>query len=118
MKIYFAHNNKIDYENEIYKPLENHFKNSGIEFFLPERCKVNTLEEIKKTDLFFAEVSYHSTGMGIEIGRAEAFNRPIFCFYKEGNKISNSIKYVTKNVYSYKNTEELLKIIEKIIEQK
>ena len=85
---------------------------------MPEEHKINTKKIISECDVVFVEISNKgSFGSGIEIGWADSFNKPIYCFYKKGTQISNSIKYLTDNIFAYNNIEELLKIMDKIIEK-
>jgi hypothetical protein len=59
-----------------------------------------------------AEISSPSTGQGIELGWAEAFNIPIVCVYKSGAKISDSLKYVSDKFFEYHAPEELIRILQ------
>jgi len=116
MRIFLSHSTNYDYKKELYYPIIKKFKNTDREFFLPEEHHINTKLTIKSCDIFIAEVSHGpSTGMGIEIGWADAFNKPIICFYKEGTKISNSIKYLTQNIFSY--NDKNIKLVD-LIEEK
>jgi len=46
----------------------------------------NSKEVIQEAELFIAEVSYPSIGLGIELGWAEMQNTPIVCIHKESEK--------------------------------
>ena len=45
---------------------------------------------LRESDLFIAEVSSPSLGVGYEIGLAEQYNIPILCLYKEKSTFSLS----------------------------
>lgn len=59
-------------------------------------------------DLFVAEVSEASTGLGIELGWADQFDVPVICVYKEGSDPSSSLKAVAEKFIEYKKVEELI----------
>ena len=117
MKIYVGHSTNFDYKNELYKPiLESNLVNK-YEFVFPHLNKnFNSKEIIEQSDLFIAEVSFPTLGLGIEIGRAEMNNKNILCIYKEGTKISSSLKYVNVDILSYENEIDLVNKISNYIE--
>ena len=73
---------------------------------------------IASTDLFIAEVSYPSTGMGIEMGWAVAHHVPILALYKVDTKPSASIKIVTNNLVPYVTPDDLIQKITNYIFEK
>lgn len=118
MKIYIAHSKKIDYINELYKPLRNDLFFDDYELILPHEKNMDSSNDrkfYKNIDIFIAECSEAGTGLGIELGWVYDDNKTIYCIYKSGKKISNSIKVVTHNLIEYKNTKEMLEVIKKII---
>jgi hypothetical protein len=111
MNIYLSHSGAYDYENELYKPLKASelFKSHTV--FLPhepENRRVAAKAKFKTTDLLVAEVSYPSTGQGIELGLASAANVPVVCFYKSGTKPSGSLRFVADKVIEYTDSNELI----------
>ena len=119
MKIFVSHSNDFDYQNGLYVPLRNSSLNNKHEIFLPHENEksVNTKDIIKDSDLIIAEVSYSATGLGIELGWADSFSKPIVCIYKEGNNTSNSLKSVTGEFISYSNSEDLVKKLVSFLEK-
>lgn len=116
MKIYIAHSRGFDFKNELYKPIRENIKDH--EIILPHEAEVfekHDRDYYRNIDLFIGEVSFPATGLGIELAFAYDDNKPIYCIYKKGNKISSSIKAITNNIYEYSDQEEMVKIIEKII---
>ena len=83
MKIFIAHASSYDYKNELYLLIRKSYLNNEHEIILPieNGREVITKEMIKSCDLVIAEVSYPSTGMGIELGWADIFKIPIYCIY-------------------------------------
>ena len=65
-------------------------------------------ETFKDMDLLIVEVSFPSTGQGIEIGWASTLKVPILCIYKNGNKISGSLKYITDDFITYIDSNDLV----------
>jgi len=110
MNIYISHSRDFDFEKELYKPIRESSINNLYSFFLPHENKNDSdnVETLKSSDLIIAEVSYPSTGQGIEIGIASTLNIPIICVYKEGIKISGSLKYMTDKFITYINSQDLI----------
>jgi nucleoside 2-deoxyribosyltransferase len=110
MKIFMAHSSDFDFKNELYVPLRESELNKKHIIFLPQENgkKIITKEIIKDMDIIIAEVSYPSTGQGIELGWGDIFNIPIICIYKEDKKYSSSINKLTDKFIVYKNSEDLI----------
>jgi hypothetical protein len=111
MNIYISHSGNYDYENELYKPIKESELSSRHHFFLPhepENMDTDAKSELKHTDILVAEVSYPSTGQGIELAQAEAAGVPIVCFYKTGAKTSGSLRFVTDEKIEYQDIEDFL----------
>lgn len=110
MKIIVTHSSKFDFKNEVYKPIRESVLNTEHDFYLPQEKAEEgvTKDMIKDADLVFAEISYPSTGQGIELGWANVFETPIVCFYQAGKKPSSSIKYVSKSWIEYTDGKDLI----------
>lgn len=67
-------------------------------------------------DLFVAEVSKASTGLGIELGWADIYDISIVCVHREDADISSSLSAVSDEIMSYEDTEELVELIGKVVE--
>lgn len=118
MKIFVAHPGTIDFQHELYGPLRESSLSKEHEIFLPHEGKSQVTKElIKQSDLLIAEVSVPSTGSGVEMGWADAFNVPILALHKEGTKRSNSVSYVAKEILEYENSEDLIEKIENFIKR-
>ena len=118
MKIYVTHSTAFDFKKELYEPIRNSELNKKNQIALPHETSTelfNSKEYMKSCNLIIAEVSYPSTGQGIELGWANLYNVPILAFYKSGSKPSGSIKAVTNTILEYKNTEELISLLERAI---
>jgi hypothetical protein len=114
MKIYIGHSREFDFKKELYKPL----RKLDHEFVFPHDNNhepANTPELLKTYDLMIAEVSFPSTGLGIELGWADLLNVPTIFIYKKGSKISGSLKVMKGKFIEYINEEDLVeKLKEKI----
>lgn len=113
MNIYVSHSRSYDFVNELYAPLRSSELNSQHVFFLPhenssEPFNTKELFQTRGCDLILAEVSFPSTGQGMELGFASLLNIPVICFYKKDAKISDSLKTITDTFTAYQNTDDLL----------
>jgi hypothetical protein len=119
MKIYFAHSSSINY-NEIYNAILDSEELLQHDFILPHKVNFNGIhsyEIIPKCDLFIAEVSAASTGMGIEIGRAEAVKVPMLLVAKSGVEISSSFDFLQQKpeIIIYSNVDDMVEKISKYL---
>lgn len=114
MKIYVGHPTDFDFEEELYRPLkessiaEEHelvFPHDSGDFFESKRFLRD------ECDLFVAEVSRASTGLGIELGWAEEFGVPVLCVYREGAEPSSAVGTVTSEIRVYSDVEELTRVV-------
>ncbi len=119
MKIYVAHSSGFDFQKELYSSIKNSAAAQEHTFIFPHE---NSSEPFNSKDLFenecdlvLAEVSYPSTGLGIELGWAEMLGIPVVCIYKTGSKISNALTKVSKTFLEYGDEQELQKAIEKAV---
>ncbi len=108
MKIFVTHASNFDFENELYVPLRNSQLAVEHQFVFPEGGGYRgTKDIIQGCDVVLAEVSYPSTGSGIEIGWANLLGKPIIGIHKSGTNISTSLEYVAQAIISYKSIQEL-----------
>ena len=116
MNAYVGHSNSFDFQADLYHPLKTI---SGHIFYFPHeqgsKIQFNSKElfQSKKCDLFLAEVSYPSTGLGIEVGWANNAEIPIVCIFKTGSKISNSLKMVCQKFIEYQDSQDLIQKLER-----
>lgn len=110
MKIFISHYRHTDYEQELYAPLRASALITKHEFILPHMHGefVYTKEDVRTCDIVFAEVSQSVTGVGIEIGWANAYGKPVVCMVKSGKKLSNSLQFITKDFIEYTDSTDLI----------
>lgn len=113
MRIYVSHSRSFDYENDLYAPIRTHFSDGTHEFILPhENGSDEDLKSVIATcDLVLAEVSFAATGVGIELGRAEAAGIRVVCIHRIGTTPSSSIRRITDDIREYGSETDLLRII-------
>jgi len=118
MKIYFAHSTQFDYKKEFYEPLKNSSLARAHELIFPHEDDVfmDTKEIIATSDLVVAEVSYPSTGLGIELGWADSIGIPVLAVYKSGAAVSRSLTVITHDVISYDSGDKLIELVTQNIE--
>nr|AIA18300.1 Unknown Function [uncultured bacterium] len=121
MKIYISHSRSFDFKSGLYQPLMNSPLAKEHEFILPhaeheEPFEIKAALHSKSIDLIIAEVSFSSTGQGIELGWADIYEVPIVCIYKDGTVPSGSLSVVTKRMLMYTSTENMLEDITKLLQ--
>lgn len=114
---YVTHSTGFDYKHELYQPLKESSLWDKHTIILPHDNHdepKDSRDWIWKADLILAEVSYPSTGQGIELGWASAQGKPIICFHRTGTKPSRSLKYVCKEMFDYGDANELIIKLERL----
>ncbi len=113
MKIYIAHSSGFNYEEELYAPIRKSELSKEHKIIFPHEksaAQFNSKEFLKKeANLVIAEISYPSTGMGIELGWADYLNLPVICVYKKNSNYSKATIVIAKEMIEYLNSSELIK---------
>lgn len=110
MILYLSHASNFDYQTELYEPLKEAFAGEHDIYYPhdPGNKGVHSKDFIANCDTIIAEVSYPSTGQGIELGWADAAGLPIVCFYKAGHEPSGALKLVATAMFAYDTTDDLV----------
>lgn len=108
MKIYLSHASTFDYQKELYEPLRRSVARDHQVVFPHDDFVVNSHEVITSSDVVVAEVSYPSTGEGIELGWAHAARVPIVCLFKIGGEYSSSLSFVSDTFIGYSSTQDMV----------
>jgi nucleoside 2-deoxyribosyltransferase len=110
MNIFVTHSSNYDFKNDLYIPLRKSELNNLHTIFLPHEKETDivTKDIIKTCDIVIAEVSFPSTGQGIELGWANTYQIPIICIYKKDSKTSNSLNKITDTFIIYENSEDMI----------
>lgn len=118
MKIYVSHSTNFDYKKDLYKSLTDIIPHSKL--ILPhEKHHLPTFTKDiiaqRKCNFILAEVSYPSTGQGIELGWASLVDIPIICIHKKKATVSTSLQLIAARFMPYHKIsdlkDELLQII-------
>jgi hypothetical protein len=114
MKIYVSHSLSFDFVKELYEPLQKSALAANHQFIFPhdqghEAFPSKKLFADKACDLVLAEVSFPSTGQGIELGWADSSGVKIVCASKKGTKISGSLGVIVKDFLIYKDSDDLVR---------
>lgn len=120
MKIYVCHSSSFDYKRELYKPIRKSELNNQHEFILPHESSnqiFNSKNIIPLCDLIISEVSYPSTGMGIELGWANKDSNRIIFIYKKGSRISKSLRVISSDFIEYTDSNDLIDKLKLFIEK-
>ncbi len=120
MKIYVCHSSRFDYKKELYEPIRHSKLNNKHEFILPHEVSdqiFNSKEVIPQCDLVISEISYPSTGMGIELGWVNKENIKIVFIYKKGFKVSKSLTIISSDFIEYTDSYDLIDKLEFFIEK-
>ena len=110
IKIVVTHSSDITWKEEFYNSLRKLIEDNKCEIIFPQeegKRIIITKEIIKNYDLVIAEVSFPSTGQGIELGWADIYGKSILCLYKEGRNYSGALKYITDKFIEYKDSEDI-----------
>lgn len=114
LNIQVLHSSDFDYKKELYAPLRANEYMREHDILLPHETSekgVGSYETLRQMDLVIAEVSYPSTGMGMELGWAYHYRVPILMIHKKGAHISGSLRWLDWDVVSYENTEDMIQKI-------
>lgn len=109
--LYLGHAVRWNFQEHLYKPLRNSHFSEEFNLILPHEQSLepsNTKSIIENCNVMLAEVSYPSTGLGIELGWAEVFDIPIIAFYQEGRSPTKTLKLVVHDVFEYDSMPDLI----------
>jgi hypothetical protein len=121
MDIYIGHSSSIDFKERLYRPLRNSSLDDEHNIVLPYEDSdepFDSKEFLKnECDVFVAEVSEASTGLGIELGWADLYEVPVICIYREKDEISSSLSVLNAEMIEYEDREEMIKALTELIKE-
>jgi hypothetical protein len=105
--IYLGHSRQTNFESEVYAPVEA-LCLDGVQLILPHRTSEfidsKALFAGGGCHLFIAEVSYPSTGLGMELAYAGVFHVPTVCFHRSDIAPSSSVRSLGTRMVPYENS--------------
>lgn len=111
MRIYIGDASSFNYQGKLYLPLKNVVFAKDHEFIFPHE-KSNTAvyskSIIASSDLFITEVSFPSTGLGIELGWANDLGCEILCLHRLDSKPSDALNTICSDYIAYQNTNDMI----------
>jgi hypothetical protein len=110
MNIYCIHSTAFDFVADYYLEITqcSLLKEHEMIFpHLPGSPEIHSRSIIDKCDLVLAEVSYPSTGLGIELGWADSAGKPIVAVHKKDLIISSSIRMITQHIVPYSSMRDI-----------
>ncbi len=121
MKIYVAHSTAINYQSDLYEPLERMF-GSNHDLIFPHDTSLSQFQSkgLFKThgcDVVIAEVTIPSMGTGIELGWANIFEIPIICIHKEDNTPSQALQLVCNTFIPYNDISDIQVELNSMLEE-
>lgn len=69
------------------------------------------MNNVKRCDLFVAECSYPSTGLGVELGEAISLGKQILAVAQKNAKVSRLVQGVTHPNYTFKRYDDMKEVI-------
>ena len=111
MKIYLAHSTHFDFKEKLYTPLRGSTLNTEHELLFPHEIDAPpeiTRDMIRECDALVADVSAPSLGVGIEMGWADAFHKPVIAISEKGSRVSFSINNVVTERFEYDGSDDML----------
>ncbi|MBQ3020941.1 MAG: hypothetical protein IJD92_01800 [Bacilli bacterium] len=117
IKVYIMHSEKVNYKEEIYKPLLE--KNLMDKYYLvlpmTKRFISNYVKDlIKDSDIIICNLSKSNYLLKYELKIANKLNKDIYYFIDENDKKIK--KYNNINIVTYKNIEEFTIKVEKLLD--
>jgi len=114
MKIQIGHSRDFDFEDELYQPLRTSALNDDHQIVLPHEIHdagIESYASLKDVDLFVAEVSHASTGLGMELAWAQEHGVPILCIHREDAQPTGSLRYIDCDTINYSDGDDMIEKI-------
>ena len=111
-RIYIGHSRdeRLDYQKKLYLPLISSFDKDVL--IMPhekgDEALLNSQVVLPTCNLMIAEVSYPSTGLGMELAWAEHAAIPVLCMYKISCQPSSSVTNFFPDIISYESSIDMV----------
>ena len=117
IKVYIMHSDKVDYKNEIYKPLLELGLMKDYYLILPlsEKYKNSYVKQLMNdSDIIICDLTNFNFFANLELKIAKKSNKTIYYFIKSDDKKIN--KYNIDNIYKYNNSIEFSNVVKNILD--
>ncbi len=117
LKVYIMHSEKVDYVNEIYRPLLKIGLMKEYYLILPlsDRYKNTYIKDLyKDSDIIICDLTKSNFFLKMEINTAKKLNKKIYYFINCNDKNVNKYKNLELNKYTDK--EEFCLILKKLLD--
>lgn len=117
LKVYIMHSEKVDYVNEIYRPLLKIGLMKEYYLILPlsDRYKKTYIKDLyKDSDIIICDLTKSNFFLKMEINTAKKLNKKIYYFINCNDKNVNKYKNLELNKYTDK--EEFCLILKKLLD--
>jgi len=116
VKVYIMHSEKVNYKEEIYKPLLE--KGLMNEFFLilpmtQKYISIYVKELVNDSDIVICDLTKFNFLSNVELKMANKLNKDIFYFIKDGDK--NIKKYNNLELNIYENKDDFVIKVEELL---
>lgn len=112
MNIYVGHSSASNYKQELYQPLRESKINTEHTIVLPHEYSEEPFDSktylTSSCDIFIAEITHSTLGLGIEMGWSNLLGVPIICIHKTGTKPSRSAGVLTSHFIKYVDAQDLI----------
>lgn len=115
IKVYIMHSEKINYKEEIYKPLLEKGLMEDYFLILPlsEKYKASYIKELLiESDIVLCDLTNFNFFANLELKTAKKLNKQIYYFINANDKTSK--KY--KDINLYQNKEEFSELVKKLLD--
>lgn len=115
IKVYIMHSEKINYKEEIYKPLleKGLMKDYFLVLPLTEKYKSSYIKELLiESDIVLCDLTKFNFLANLELKTAKKLNKQIYYFINANDKTSK--KY--KDINLYQNKEEFSELVKKLLD--
>jgi len=116
IKVYIIHSDKVNYKEEIYKPLLEKGLMNDFFLILPlsEKYKSTYIKDLMKdSDIIICDLTKSNFFLNLELKTANKLNKPIYYFIKNDDK--NIKKYKIDNLTVYNNKEEFSVLVSNML---
>jgi hypothetical protein len=120
MNIYISHSTHYDFKRKLYKPIKESGITQEFDVIFPHEDSEEIFDirgalERGEIDLIIADITYPSTGQGIELAWAHSYGVPIECIFLVDSYVSPTLQLLTNKQFDYETEEDMIDMIKVIL---